>query len=333
MKKVIYFLMAGILACQFVITNVFAETGVLVDLNVVTEKGNEYLKDGLGDSDDTFAPLKNDSANERFVFTLGDNDAIYFPYAVDHLEYKNKITSCDDFGKSFLEDIALSAIIAGVYYAAGCTDEQLSNISTWFSDDKMNDYDKYGIIFEQEDFEYKKENSSCSGNYLSYLKLSFDREKVQNVIKDFGSTKNPNYDDDDVFVPAISFGTISNDYITIAADVFDFYNTADGKYCSIYRSESKDGEYKLIGTVACDGSNYLYDKDVVKGKKYFYKAGILGNNKLSDAYSVTANAAVKSTPVDNPDTGMSIAYVVGALLLVLTFATVIVFARSRLEVK
>ncbi|MDY5992702.1 MAG: hypothetical protein SPJ06_01755 [Bacilli bacterium] len=335
MKKVIYFLMAGILACQFMVTNVLADVE-LINPDDVAEKGNEYLRNAFGISDTTYAPLKNDSDKKQFVVTFDDNDALYFPYVTDHLEYKNqnKVTTCDDFGKTFFDSISLSMIIVGVYYAAGGTDEQISNISTWVYDDKFSDYDKYGIIIETKDFEYKDENSSCSGNYFEYLKLSFDKEKIQNVIKDFGSIENPNYVDNDKekFTPSISFGTTSDDYITIAADIFDIYDSEEAMNCNIYKSESEDGEYKLIGTVACDGSNYLYDKDVVKGKKYFYKASVVGNDKLSDAYSATAVTA-KSTPSDNPDTGMSMAYVLGALILVLTFATAIVFNRDKIEVK
>lgn len=335
MKKIICFFMAGILACQFMVTNVLADVK-LINPDDVAEKGNEYLRYAFDISDTTYAPLKNDSAKKQFAVTLGDNDALYFPYDTDHLEYKNqnKVTTCDDFGKTFFEDISLSMIIVGVYYAAGGTDEQISNITTWMSDDKFSDYDKYGIIIETKDFEYKEENSSCSGNYLEYLKLSFDKEKIQNVIKDFGSIKNPNYVDNDKekFTPSISFGTTSADYITIAADIFDIYDSEEAKNCNIYRSEEEDGEYKLIGTVACDGSNYLYDKDVVKGKKYFYKASVVGSNKLSDVYSATA-VTEKSTPSDNPETGISIAYVLGALLLVLTFATAIVFNQDKIEVK
>lgn len=335
MKKVIYFLMAGILACQFMVTNVLADVE-LINPDDVAEKGNEYLRYAFGISDTTYAPLKNDSAKKQFVVTDGDKESLYFPYVTDHLEYKNqnKVTTCDDFDKTFFNSISLSMIIVGVYYAAGGTDEQISNISTWMSDDKFSDYDKYGIIIETKDFEYKEENSSCSGNYLEYLKLSFDKEKIQNVIKDFGSIENPNYVDNDKekFTPSISFGTTSADYITIAADIFDIYDSEEAKNCNIYKSESEDGEYKLIGTVACDGSNYLYDKDVVKGKKYFYKASVVGSNKLSDVYSATAVTA-KSTPSDNPDTGMSMAYVLGALILVLTFATAIVFNRDKIEVK
>lgn len=334
MKKVIYFLIAGILACQFMVTNVLA-AGELVDLDVVAEKGNEYL----GASDNTYAPLRNDSAKKQFVVTYSDDDdsediIFYYPYENDYLEYKNEdnLNTCADYNQTIYDGVSLSMIMVGVYYAAGGTDEQISNISTWMSDDKINDYDKYGIVLKMKDYEHEEEHLSCSGNYYAYLKLSFDKEKIQNVIKDFGSTKNPNYVDNDVFAPSISFGTISADYITIAAEVFDIYNSNDTINCNIYRSEEEDGEYKLIGTVACDGSNYLYDKDVVKGKKYFYKAGVVGNDKLSDVYSATA-VTEKSTPSDNPDTGISIAYVLGALLLVLTFATAIVFNQDKIEVK
>ena len=56
MKKVIYFLMAGILACQFMVTNVLADVE-LINPDDVAEKGNEYLRYAFGISDTTYAPL------------------------------------------------------------------------------------------------------------------------------------------------------------------------------------------------------------------------------------------------------------------------------------
>ncbi len=336
MKKVICFLMTGILVCQFMITNVLA-AGELVDPDDVVTNGNEYFKNVFNVSDATFLPLSNDSVNKQFIVTYSDDTIFSYPYEDDYLEYESEDipNTCADFNDIFYNTFSLTLIMAGAYNAAGCTDEQFYNIITWISDEKFNDYDKYGIFVEKKDFELKEDDSSCSGTYLTYLKMSFDKEKIQNAIKDFGNTENPNYGYDDFneeFIPDISFGTISADYITIAANVFEIYDSDEIKKCSIYRSESENGEYTLIGTVACDGSNYLYDEDVVKGKKYFYKASVVGSNKLSEAYSATAVTA-KSTPGDNPETGASIAYVLGSLFLVLIFATAIVFNRDKIEVK
>jgi hypothetical protein len=327
MKKVIYFLMAGILACQFMITNVLA-ADELVDLDAVAKKGNEYLSS-------TTNILKNDSENKQFVATYsGDEDSediiYYYPYENDYLEFENdNINTCDDFGDALYDSFSLSLIMVGVYYAAGCTDDEIYNIVTWMYDEKFSNYDKYGVILKKNDFKNNEENTSCSGDYISYLKISFDKEKIQNLIKDFGTTQNPSYV---IVPPTVLFGTTSADYISVAAKLLEIENIYNDKDCNIYRSESADGEYKLIGTVACDGSNYLYDKDVVKGKKYFYKASVVGSNNLSEAYGATAVTAESKT-TSNPDTGISIAYVLGALILVLTFATAIVFDRDKIEVK
>lgn len=339
MKKIIYFLMAGILACQFMITNVFAAGG-LINLDDVVAKSNEFLRYAFDISDTAYAPLKNDSDKKQFVVTDGDKESLYYPYETEYFEYSNDkgVTKMDEISDTLTDSLVIELIMIGAYKSLGCTDDQVRNILSWFDEDtgivNSTNYDKYGVVLEGGDYTFSDDTGEATGTYVKYFKFSFEKEKLQNVIKDFGSIKNPNYVDNDKekFTPSISFGTTSADYITIAAEVFDIYNSNDTINCNIYRSEEEDGEYKLIGTVACDGSNYLYDKDVVKGKKYFYKASAVGSNKLSDVYSATA-VTEKSTPSDNPETGISIAYVLGALILVLTFATAIVFNQDKIEVK
>ena len=185
MKKVIYFLMAGILACQFMVTNVLADVE-LINPDDVAEKGNEYLRYAFGISDTTYAPLKNDSDKNQFVVTFEDNDALYFPYVTDHLEYKNqnKVTTCDDFGKTFFDSISLSMIMVGVYYAAGGTDEQISNISTWVYDDKFSDsklineslIKELNIIL----------NSTLSEQELKVIKMFFGFESREKSLDEIG---------------------------------------------------------------------------------------------------------------------------------------------------
>lgn len=334
MKKVIYFLMAGILACQFMVTNVLA-AGELITPDDVVAKSNEHLRYVFDISDTTYAPLKNDSTKKQFVFTDGDKESLYYPYETEYFEYSNDkgVTKADEISDTLTDSLVTELIMIGAYKSLGCTDDQVRNILSWFVEDSgtvnSTNYDKYGVVLESDDYTISDDTGEATGTYVKYFKFSFEKTKLQNVINDFSSKMNPNYVN---APPTITFGTTSADYITIAAKILDIDNLDNSKNCNIYRSEEEDGEYKLIGTVACDGSNYLYDKDVVKGKKYFYKAGVVGNDKLSDVYSATAVTA-KSTPSDNPDTGMSMAYVLGALILVLTFATAIVFDRDKIEVK
>lgn len=331
MKKFFCFLMSGLLLCQFMTTNVFAASE-LVTPDEIVSNANEY-EEGV-------FTIENDSSNKQFIVTIpSKSEKKAYPYMDEYFEYRNDndITTEEDLIEVFADSVAIAMVAMGSYRSLGCSDEQLQNIASWFGGDEpvfnSSNYDKYGIIMSTDYYYVATQNSKVSGVYAKYFKFSFEKEKMQNVIKDYSNTKRPDSSDDYElgFVPSISFGTISADRITIAANL-DKIGFDSAPYCNIYRSESADGFYRLIGSVACDGTNYLYDNDVVKGKEYFYKAAMMGHNTLSKTYSATASAKL-STPSKNPDTGISIAYVVGALLLVLTFASVLVFYRNKLEIK
>lgn len=333
MKKVIYFLMAGILACQFMVTNVLAASEFVTPDEIVAGV-NEFViqLDGA-------IVLKNDSVNKQFLMIFNSNKEKTYPYTDEYFEINKEIKTSDDILGSIYDSFIEEMVVVGAYKSLGCTNEQIDNILSWYEGStEINNYDKYGVIVENDKYEFSEDESTLSGTYLKHFKFSFDKEKMKNAINDFSAKANPDADEDDdwdadeKFVPSISFGTVTAERITIAASVSEKLGFTSAPDCNIYRADSSDGDYKLIGTVACDGSNYLYDNNVVKGKNYFYKASIVGYDNLSKSYNVTAVTS-KSTPSDNPDTGMSMAYVIGALLLVLTFASVIVFDRDKLEIK
>lgn len=333
MKKVIYFLMAGILACQFMVTNVLAASEFVTPDEIVAGANECFSKyDGA-------VVLKNDSTNKKFIMTAFSDKELAYPYADEYFEINKEIKTSDDVLASIYDSFIIYMVAAGTYKSLGCTDEQIDNILSWYEGStEINNYDKYGVIVENDKYEFSEDESTLSGTYVKHFKFSFDKEKVKNAINDFSAKANPDADEDDdwdadeEFVPSISFGTVTAERITIAASVSEKLGFTSAPDCNIYRADSSDGDYKLIGTITCDGSNYFYDNDVVKGKNYFYKASIVGYDNLSKSYNVTAVTS-KSTPSDNPDTGMSMAYVIGALLLVLTFASVIVFNRDKIEVK
>ncbi|MEE0014559.1 MAG: hypothetical protein UE699_02580 [Bacilli bacterium] len=333
MKKVIYFLMAGILACQFMITDVLAATELVTPDEIVTG-ANEFFNEYDGS-----IVLKNDSTNKKFIMSAFSDKELAYPYADEYFEINREIMASEDVLASIYDSFIIYMVAVGAYKSLGCTDEQIDNIFSWYEGNtEINNYDKYGVIVENDKYEFSEDESTLSGTYVKHFKFSFDKEKIRNAINDFSAKANPDagedddWDADEKFVPSISFGTVTAERITIAASVSENSGFTSAPDCNIYRADSSDGNYKLIGTITCDGSNYFYDNDVVKGKKYFYKASVVGSNKLSDVYSTTAVTA-KSTPSDNPDTGISMAYVLGALILVLTFATAIVFNRDKIEVK
>lgn len=328
MKKSIFFLMMSILLCQFAITNVMAIGRIITPAEIV-KGANEY--------DNGVSTIKDDSINKQFIVTYLSNVNLFFPYADDHLEitHDNLVTE-DDISKAFYDSIGVYMITAGAYKSLGCTDEQIDNIMSWYDgSDAINNYDKYGIDFEMDKYSFKDDFGETSGTYVKYFKFSFDSEKLQNVINDFSYRENPDSsdsDDDKDVVPSISFGTITAQSIAIAAKVSEELGFVTVPDCNIYRSDSLDGNYELIGTITCDGSNYLYDKNVSEGKNYFYKASVVGYNNFSKSYNALAVTS-KSTPTVNPDTGSPVAYVIGSLILVLIFASAIVFGRNKLEIK
>lgn len=334
MKKVIYFLMAGVLLCQFMITDVLAASEFVTP--------DEIVAGANGDEDDDFYVLKNDSANKQFLVIFNSNKEKTYPYTDEYFEvnHDKNVETEEEVFELMYDSISEYMVVFGAYKSLGATDEQIYNIISWFNDEnaEINNYDKYGVSVEINEYKFSKEGATSSGTYAKHFKFSFDKEKIKNAINDFSAKANPDadedddWDDDEKFVPSISFGTVTAERITIAASVSEKLGFTSAPDCNIYRADSSDGDYKLIGTITCDGSNYFYDNDVVKGKNYFYKASIVGYDNLSKSYNVTAVTS-KSTPSDNPDTGISIAYVIGALLLVLTFASVIVFDRDKLEIK
>ena len=61
---------------------------------------------------------------------------------------------------------------------------------------------------------------------------------------------------------------------------------------AVYRSGSKTGSYKKIGTTKGTSSTAYRDKTVTTGKRYYYKVKALGGNGLATSAAGTAVSAV-----------------------------------------
>ncbi len=72
------------------------------------------------------------------------------------------------------------------------------------------------------------------------------------------------------------------------------WNKCNGDGYYIYRSTTKDGKYKRIKTIKSKNTTAYSDRDIVKGKTYYYKIKPYSNNskfnktaKISKAYKFT----------------------------------------------
>ena len=83
MKKVVYFLMMGILLCQFMITDVLAATELVTPDEIVTG-ANEFFNEYDGS-----IVLKNDSTNKKFIMSAFSDKELAYPYADEYFEIKS----------------------------------------------------------------------------------------------------------------------------------------------------------------------------------------------------------------------------------------------------
>ncbi len=281
--------------------------------------------------------LVNDKVNSAFlIYHYTDVDKLLYsvPYTDTYfgIEYNGTEEEYEEFfynnAGAYVDLFYLELL------SLGYTEEEVENVFSWFYNNNFNEenYDKYGIVFTTRNFTIlNDDDTTLTSTMVKKFKVSFDKEKIANLVSTYGQTYNPNID-----LPIINFGDVSDSRVTLSVDiVYSFIEdfVQEIPICNIYRSEIKSGDYTLIGTVACDGYNYFYDNDISKGKEYFYKASVVGDDdNYSHVYSTVA-ISNKSVLDDNPDTGLSIAYVICSLILVSIFATFVVFDHKRIEVE
>lgn len=281
--------------------------------------------------------LVNDKVNSTFLIYDSTNvDKILYsiPYTDTYfgIEYNGAEEEYEEF---FYNNAEVYIELLDIeFLSLGYTEDELENVLSWFYNNNFSEenYDKYGIVFTTKNYTVlNDDNTTSTSAMVKKMKFSFDKEKIANLVNDYGQTFNHNIE-----FPIINFGDINDSRVTFSVDIVytligDFVQEIP--LCNIYRSEIKSLDYKLIGTVACDGYNYFYDNDVVKGKEYFYKASVVGEEDgYSQVYSAVA-ISNKSVLDDNPDTGLSIAYVICSLILISIFATFVVIDHKRIEVE
>lgn len=329
MKKYFGVFLIGLLLSNLVVFNVRGEEREFLTADEVVKGVNDYYDDNFS------ATFVNDSTEKVIKVIDNDNNSTLWSMAYTDegimFDATGEEINKTNIDKRFSDGWYLSFIMMGTYKALGYTDRQIDNVSSWLSDENeasnLSNYDKYGfeIVGEPYSINYEDDlgTTKLSGDFIRKMRVSFEKAKIRTLFTEYGDKENPNANKEANI--KIGFGDISTNEIAVSAKLEDATLDKDTK-CSIYRSESITGTFNFIGNVVCDGSDYLYDKDLEAGKEYFYKAKVFGDTTFS---SVSNKATLSSKSGEgNPDTGMNSTYIVFALALVTIFASVLIFGQK-----
>lgn len=329
MKKIIYSFLAILLVSQFIVLNVRAGATDLIPIDKVITSANDYIKDEEEEKQYSF------SATETRIYMSYPEfiDHWNVPYTAEAITLENTSMEInkDNYSKSFADALYMIYLLYGYYFACGYNETQITNVLSWIDVDERpeytSNYDKYGLLLVSEPFKFEEDSVTISGDFVRKFVISLDSSKTKVLFDELSGSRNPDKGIADDLEIIVNTSNVSTNEIAISALAKNADSFGTDVSCNIYKSESITGDFVLVGSVSCDGVNYLYDKNLDSNKTYYYKASIVGDNSYYSEVIEAKTLANKSNGVSNPDTG-SEAYVIGALILVVAFSSFLIFGQN-----
>ena len=177
-----------ILVFTFVLMFMGVITGKAATLNIndVSEKFNDLVKEN-----DLFASeiiSKVNTTDKRFEVYSGEDIAYSMTYGDDYLEYENRSVELtkENCVEDLLTYIFLGNTMQSIFELSGYTNKTLNDENGY-----ENNYDTYGLQLEAEHYSFSEtlENGGSSkieGDFIRYVKISLDTEKIDALMKDYG---------------------------------------------------------------------------------------------------------------------------------------------------
>ncbi len=317
-------------------------------INDIATKFNSSLEVlGLKFVASTNIKAQDNSSSHTLDVYNGENKIASFPYDDSHLEFTNNNVTKDNYDSQVLNPIIIYILTGAVLDLS----EAENGISLKNFSNTVNDYDTYGFYLELDSLNTSA-NMNVNGQvspYVKSFKISLDKEKIKTLIKKVKDTQS----EEPMFssILAVTLGTeeVTENSIKLKVSMPEIYATAfsvlsANDKCNIYRSNSADGTYEKITTedLDCTKANTFEDKNLNKNVTYYYKVQIDGKKNYSDTLVVTTSNTVRaSVPVssnsesgskeeikENPDTGSTIPYIAGSILVIGSIA-LIVYANKK----
>ena len=329
MKKILYSFLAMLLISQFIVLNVYAGAADLIPIDKVITSANEYVKEEDAETQSSFSATAT-----RISFSApGYVDSWNVPYTAEAITLDNTSMEInnDNVNRNFEDALYMIDLLYGYYFACGYNETQITNVLSWFDVDERpeytSNYDKYGLLVVSEPFKIEEDSVTISGDFIRKFVISLDSSKTKVLFDELSGSRNPDKDIAGDLEIIVNTSNASTNEIAISALAKNADSFGTDVSCNIYRSGSITGDFVLVGSVSCDGVNYLYDKNLDSNKTYYYKASIVGDNNYYSEVIEAKTLTSKSNVGSNPDTG-SEGYVIGALILVVAFSSFLIFGQN-----
>jgi len=256
---------------------------------------------------------------------------ISFNIGEDYLEYDNRDyqppTTDEEINifQWMLKYLSIGVLFESVFRLSGYEGYTISDDYV----DKM-DYEKYGLIMETVTNE---DDDGSTSTEMTYLKISTDTEKIVKLMTEYGEKMEEETSELIAsLVPDIEAKNITQNSATIYMDIpnYSYEDIDENILCYVYRADTKDGLYKEISKgLNCMDSVGMVDKDLDKGKTYYYKAKVYGANDYSKVIEV--NTKISSSTVveendkieENPKTGKIYSFAILFIILLLNAVTIV----------
>lgn len=327
-RKIIGIMLAMILVIP---NTVFAATNLVNIDDVVTSFNKSKTISSFDELFGIETVMKINKTAKTLDVTVDNTETISFKYTNEYIEFDNRsfTPTRENIGKTIFQSVQVLGITDALINLSGFENKTLKENTI------PTDYNKYGLTIETDEYTSNESSNGVTENisveYLKYFKISLDKTKIQNLVKDYGrdisELENPFLGD---VKPALGF------YIQDSEVVLQVYSnkldltSAKPIYVDIYRATSIDGEYIKVNTekIDCTKDNATFiDKSAEGNKTYYYKAVIIDNNIESEI--ITIQTPLKSTtePIENPKTGISSPFII--IPITITFALIYFIIKKK----
>lgn len=298
MKNNYFKKMFSILLCSLMFfTDLLDTYAEIIDINDVEQKFEELSPYNL----------EIDSTNKKINVMNNDNQVAFsFTYGDDYIEYENRngnITeenAIEEGSKNIIFNYLLNALAE----LAGNNNEL--NFDN-FNPDNV-DYDVHGLQVESIPYSFELDIGSIKGQFIKYLKISLDTDKITKLYEDFG----PQIGDAIMkLVPELKVSKLTKDSVVITLSLEKLSTDETEYYCDIYRADSEKGEYKKINSelLKCNDIVEFTDSSLKENTTYYYKAKVRDEEFFSEILKVTTKKVEVTNDnteqkVENPKTGI-----------------------------
>ncbi len=274
MKKIFKLFLCLLMLVSFTnITKVLGEEDYVSVDDVVENFSKTNFMEALliqarRENPDAELKLNYDKDNHK-IEILDDDDSVLLTFV-----YTDEVISLFGTAPKTADDVDLGLILGQTIYFQNMVYAVFDTMGYSDKDVEINDeeidineefFNEYGVLFETEDYEF--EDGSVSGSYIKELRVSLNKEKIANLIEEFGVDR-PDY---------VAMTQLQKPEVTVTKKgsilILNWDEDDNADKFIVYRTDKKGGTYKKVAKVT---TNRYVDRNVTYGKTYYYQVRAIG---------------------------------------------------------